>query len=98
MSERLFLELKSKFKSEIQFEQEKGDNEFEIKDTKIKKMVDEVELTLKSLSYTKSEIKRILPIIIKETDSYTRKEKNPSFENLLKLAMNHLDNDTSNLG
>ena len=29
--------------------------------------------------------KRILPIIIKETDSTTRKEENTSFENLLKL-------------
>jgi len=38
-----------------------------------------------------------LPIIIKETNALTNKEKKISFEDLLKLAMNYLDNDSSNL-
>ena len=97
MSDRLILELKSKFKNEIQIEGEKGKNEVEVKNPEIKKMVDDLQLTLQTLNYSKNEIKSILPVIVKETDDLTKKEKNASFENLLKLAMNHLDNDSSNL-
>ena len=97
MSERLILELKSKFKNQIQIEEEKSKDEFHINDNEINKMMDDIKLTLKSLNYTKNEIKSILPIIIKETDDHTKKEKNTSFENLLKLAMNYLDNDNSNI-
>ena len=97
MSERLILELKSKFKNELQIEEEKSKDEFQIKDNEINKMVGDLQLTLKSLNYPKNEIKRILPIIIKETDGLTKKEKDTSFENLLKLAMNYLDNDSSNI-
>ena len=96
MSERLILELKSKFKNQSQFE-EKNKDECEIKDTKIKKMMDDLQLTLQSLNYTKIEIKKILPIIIKETDFFVKGERNISFENLLKLAMKYLDNDSSNI-
>ena len=52
------------------------------------------------LSETKrknKQIKTILPIIINEVDLFARKENNLSFENLLKLAMNHLDKKSSNL-
>ncbi len=97
MSDRLILELKSKFKKEIQIEVEKGKNEAEANNPEIKKMFEDLQLTLQSLNYTKSEIKSILPIIAKETDDLTKKEKNASFENLLKLAMNHLDNNSSNI-
>ena len=38
-----------------------------------------------------------LPILFKEVDSLTTKEKKISFENLLKYAMNHLDSDCSNI-
>ena len=96
MSERLILELKSKFKNQSQFE-EKNKDECEIKDTKIKKMMDDLQLTLQSLNYTKIEIKKILPIIIKETDFFVKGERNISFENLLKLAIKYLDNDSSNI-
>ena len=97
MSDRLILELKNKFKSKILSEEEKSKDEFQIKDNEINKMVSDIQLTLKSLNYTNNEIKRILPIIIKETDSLTKKEKNTSFESLLTLAMNYLDNDSSNI-
>ena len=97
MSERLILELKSKFKNQIQIKEEKSKDEFHINDNEINKMMGDIKLTLKSLNYTKNEIKSILPIIIKETDDHTKKEKNTSFENLLKLAMNYLDNDNSNI-
>ena len=97
MSERLILELKSKFKSEIQFEEGKSKDGFEIKDPEINKIMDDLQLTLQSLNYKNKEIKTILPILIKEVDLLAKKENNLSFENLLKLAMNYLDKDNSNL-
>ena len=97
MSDRLILELKSKFKSEILLEEEKSNDELEIKNPEINKIVDDLELTLKSLNYKNKEIKTILPILFKEVDSLTTKEKKISFENLLKFAMNHLDSDCSNI-
>ena len=97
MSDRLILELKSKFKSEIQFSEEKSQEEFEIKDPEINKMIEDLQLTLESLSYKNKEIKTILPIIIKEVDLLAKKENNLSFEKLLKSAMNYLDKDSSYL-
>jgi len=97
MSERLILELKSKFKNELQVEQQKSNDQFQIKDNEIDKMMVDLQLTLKSLNYTKNEIKSILPIIIKEAECLSKKEKNISFEKFLKLAMNYLDNDSSNI-
>ena len=97
MSDRLILELKSKFKSEILFEKEKIVDKLKIEDPEINKMMEDIQLTLQSLNYKNKEIKTILPILIKEVDIFTKKEKKISFENLLKLAMNYLDNDSSNI-
>jgi len=97
MSDRLILELKSKFKSDIQFSEEKSKDEFVIKDPEIKKMIEDLQLTLQTLSYKNKEIKTILPIILKEVDLLAKKENNLSFEKLLKSAMNYLDKDSSNL-
>ncbi len=97
MSDRLILELKNKFKSEIQFEEEKAKGEFAIKDPEINKMIEDLQLTLRSLNYKNKEINTILPIIINEIDFPAKKENNLSFENLLKLAMNYLDKESSNI-
>ena len=97
MSDRLILELKNKFKSEILFEEDKIKNELEIKDPEINKMMEDLQLTLQSLNYKNKEINTVLPIIIKEIDLLSKKENNLSFENLLKLAMNHLNSNSSNL-
>jgi Holliday junction DNA helicase RuvA len=97
MCDRLILELKSKFKSELKFEEEKVNDVIKIKDPVINKMIEDLQLTLESLNYKNKEIKTILPILIKEADGLNKKENNLSFENLLKLAMNYLDNDSSNL-
>ena len=97
MSDRLILELKSKFKREIQFEEEKGKDEFVTNDPEINKIIEDLLLTLKSLNYKNKEINTILPILIKEVDLLDKKENNLSFENLLKLAMNYLDKDSSNI-
>ncbi len=97
MSERLILELKNKFKSEIYFEHEKGQDEFEVKDPEINKMLEDLQLTLQSLNYKTKDIKKILSLIFKDVDLPAKKENYLSFENLLKLAMNYLDKDSSNL-
>ena len=97
MSDRLILELKSKFKGEIKFVEEKESDEFEIKDPEINKMIEDLQLTLQSLNYKNKEINSILPIIINEINLFPKKENNLSFENLLKLAMNYLDKNSSNL-
>jgi len=97
MSDRIILELKSKYKSELQFEEEKVKYEFEINDPEIKKMMEDLKLTLQSLNYKNKEINTILPILIKEVDLLSKKENNLSFENILKLAMNYLEKDSSNL-
>ena len=97
MSDRLILELKSKFKSEILSEEEKSKGKFEIKDPEINKMIEDLQLTLQSLSYKNKEINTILPIIIKEIDLLGKKENNLSFEKLLKLAMHYLDKNSSNI-
>ena len=97
MSDRLILELKSKFKNEIQFEEEKSQDVLEIKDPEINKMMEDLQLTLQSLNYKNKEIKTILPIIIKEVNLLVKEESNLSFESLLKLAMNYLDKENSNI-
>ena len=97
MSDRLILELKNKFKSEILSQEEKSKDEFEIKDPETNKMIEDLQLTLQSLSYKNKEINTILPIIIKEIDLLGKKENNLSFEKLLKLAMHYLDKDSSNI-
>ncbi len=97
MCDRLILEFKSKFKREIQIEEEKDNDEFEIKDPKINKMMEDLQLTLQSLNYKNKQIKIMLPILIKEVELLAKNENHISFENLLKLAMNYLDKDNSNL-
>ena len=97
MCDRLILELKSKYKSEIQFEEEKVKDEFDIMEPEINKMIEDLQLTLQSLNYKNKEIKSLLPIVIKEANGLIKKEKKLSFENFLKLAMDYLDKSSSNL-
>ena len=95
MCDRLILELKSKFKSEIQFEEEKEEDKLEINDPEINKLMGDLHLALQSLNYKNKEIMTILPILIKEVNLNANKENNLSFENLLKSAMNYLDKASS---
>ena len=66
-------------------------------DPKTNQIIEDLQLTLQSLNYKNKEIKTILPIIIKEVDLLEKEENNLLFENLLKLAMNYLDKDSSNI-
>ena len=97
MSERLILELKSKFKNKFQLDEENSDHKLNIKDHEINKILEDLQLTLKSLNYTKSEIKSVLPILMKEANDHFKNEKKISFENFLNLAMNFLNNNSSNI-
>ena len=85
MSDRLILELKSKFKNEIQIEGEKVKNEIEFNNPETKKIVEDLQLTLQTLNYTKNEIKSILPIILKETNNPTKKDRNKILKEYKKL-------------
>ena len=93
MTERLILELKNKFKKEFQIDEENNNDVYLHKNNVTNKMIEDLELTLHSLNYTKKQINGILPVIINETKNGI----NITFENLLKLAMNLLDNDSSNI-
>ena len=97
MTERIILELKNKFKEELIDEGEKNKEEFYIDNKEITEILSDLKLTLKSLNYTNREINSILPNIIKESNFLIKKEKKLSFENLLKLAMNYLENNSSNI-
>ena len=97
MADRLIMELKSNFKNELQIEENLPLNENLNLNTEINKILDDLQFTLKSLDYKNSEISSILPFITKETDDLTKKDKNISFENLLKLAINYLDKNSSNI-
>ena len=97
MAERLILELKSNFKNEFQIDEITSQDEILNNNNEINKILDDLQLTLKSLNYKNKDIKNILPIIIKEADILTKKEIIISFENLLKVAMNYLDKESSNI-
>ena len=94
MTERLIYELKTKYKNELINDEDKIKEALHL-NNEINKIVGDLNSTLQSLNYKKREINSILPIIIKESDFINKREK-ISFENLLKLAMNHLDNHISN--
>ena len=95
MADRLILELKIKFKNELQIEENTSQDEKPIMNNEINTMFEDLQLTLHSLNYTKKEINDILPIIKKDKEFISKKEKNISFEYLLKLAMNYLENDSN---
>ncbi len=97
MSERLILELKSKFKNKFQIDEENSDDELHIKDNEINKILEDLQLTLKSLNYTKGEIKTVLPILMKEANDQFKNENKTSFEDFLNLAMNFLNNNSSKI-
>ncbi len=97
MADRLILELKSKFINELQIDENTTHEEFPIMNNEINKMLEDLQLTLQSLNYTKKEINGILTIIKKDNELISKNDKNISFENLLKLAMNYLENDSSNI-
>ena len=100
MTERIILELKSKLYISLNENEKPKDDSLQVNDIKMISIIQDLDLTLQSLNYSKSEIKKVLPIIIsnsKNKSDQISDEKNLTFENLLKLAMNYLDKENSNL-
>ena len=94
MTERILLELKSNLRIKSNFKNYPNNSNFIANDKETISILDDVQLTLISLNYTKTEIKNILPDInihIKNIQNSKIHNEKISFENLLKLAMNYLD-------
>lgn len=100
MTERLILELKSKFKTNIK-SLEESQNPISIsKNIEINSILEDIELTLQSLKYPKNEIKKLIPILLKEINNYKNLENEVgefTFEDILKKAINYLDNNNRKL-
>ena len=100
MTDRIILELKSNLSISLNENKKPKDDSLQINDIKMISIIQDLDLTLQSLNYSKSEIKKVLPLIInnsKNKSDQINDEKNLTFENLLKLSMNYLDKENSNL-
>ena len=100
MTERIILELKNKSKMKIKDSEKEKKSDYLKENNELNSILQDIDLTLQSLNYTNKEIKKLIPILVNEI----KNKKNEmlendkiSFEYILKLAMNHLDNN-SNLG
>ena len=92
MTERIILELKSKvITKQIEKENLNGNNFLE-ENKDLDSIFKDIDLTLQSLNYPKKEIKNLFPKLIKNIKNSSLEKKSISFENLLKEAMNYLDN------
>ena len=94
MTERIILELKSKVIS-LQKTKEILETNNLLEDNKnLNSIFKDIDLTLQSLNYPKKEIKNLIPKLIndiKNNSISTLEKESISFENLLKEAMNYLD-------
>jgi len=100
MTERIILELKNKSKMKIKDSEKEKNSNYLNENNELNSILQDIDLTLQSLNYPNKEIKKLIPILVNEI----KNKKNEmlendkiSFEYILKLAMNHLDNN-SNLG
>jgi Holliday junction DNA helicase RuvA len=95
MTERIILELKSKVINK-EIEKENINNNKFLEDNKnLNSIFKDIDLTLQSLNYPRKEIKNLFPKLIhdiKNNSILTLEKDSISFENLLKEAMNYLDN------
>ncbi len=95
MTERLILELKSKVRNNKIEEEISEKNNLLSENREFNSIFEDINLTLESLNYSKKEIKNIYPKLtnhIKENKNLILEKDNISFEALLKVAMNYLDN------
>ena len=101
MTERLFLELDNNLSLNFNNFIEPKNNNLIDTSIEIKSLLQDIDMTLQSLNYPKKEIQSIFPIIMRDLKSnqkHTKNENKITFENLLKIAMNHLDKNSSNFG
>ena len=95
MTERLILELKSKVRNNKIEEEISEKNNLLSENREFNSIFEDINLTLESLNYSKKEIKNIYPKLtnhIKENKNLILEKDNFTFEALLKVAMNYLDN------
>ena len=98
MAERIILDLKNSLNMKSTLNEEIINCDFLNENQEINSMLQDIDLTLQSLNYTNKDIKKLFPILVNEIKNKSIHEKDKiSFEFILKLAMNHLDNN-SNLG
>ncbi len=100
MTERIILELKNKSKMKIKDSEKEKNSDYLKENNELNSILQDIDLTLQSLNYTNKEIKKLLPILVNEINNKKNamlENDKISFEYILKLAMNHLDNN-SNLG
>ena len=95
MTERLFLELKNKIKVTEQMEEDFNIQiNHEIRE-EIKHLIDDLDLALKSLSYSSKERKKTLDFILNKIDKANLSKQKLlssfSFEILLKESLNFLE-------
>ena len=93
MTERIILELKSKVIT-LQNNKDNLDNNLLEDNKNLNSIFKDIDLTLQSLNYPKKEIKNLFPKLIhdiKNNSISTLEKESISFENLLKEAMNYLD-------
>ena len=97
MTERIILELKV---SVNQNNQNENDNFISL-NKKFSSILQDIDLTLQSLNYSKKEIKNLIPTLIKDINSGKIQKGGQgevTFENLLKQAMFYLDSKNRNIG
>ena len=102
MTERIILELKSSFSTNIKNQDKKNETyNYLQKDSELNNILEDLAITLQSLNYPKKEIKKAFPILIKDikkANSTIRNKNKLTFEYLLKEAMNYLDKNNSDFG
>ena len=95
MTDRIILELKSKVITKQIEKENLIKNNFLAENRDLDSIFKDIDLTLQSLNYPKKEIKNLFPKLInniKNNKNSSLEKKSISFENLLKEAMNYLDN------
>jgi Holliday junction DNA helicase RuvA len=92
MTERIILELKSKVITKQIEKENLNINNFLEENKDLDSIFNDIDLTLQSLNYPKKEIKNLFPKLINNIKNSSIDKKSISFENLLKEAMNYLDN------
>ena len=91
MTERIILELKSKVITKQIEKENLNRNNFLEENKDLDTIFKDIDLTLQSLNYPKKEIKNLFPKLINNIKNSTLEKESNSFENLLKEAMNYLD-------
>ena len=99
MTERIIIELKSYLGTNSKSQDDVNNYPIFESDAETDSLIEDLNLTLLSLNYSKREIKNVMPHIKKDVKNVDdlREDKNKiSFEKVLKLAMNYLDKNSSN--